>query len=107
MDVEHLVQEFADSVAAQSQAVMKGDAETGNGFARRYIAAFQALRARGNVGRDALVGLLSHERADVRVMAAAYLLRYQHERARAVLVTEGKGMGLTAFSRFAASDALG
>ena len=92
-----LVEEFADCVAAQSDAMAAGDARKGNAYAKRYVAAFKQLRERGDEGRDALAALLTHERADVRVMAAAFLLRHCGERARAVLETEAKGKGLVAF----------
>jgi hypothetical protein len=91
------VNEFARSVAAQSEAIAMGDATIGNGFAKRYIAAFEKLRDHGDAGRDALAALLSHPRADVRVMAAAFLLRHCEARARAVLESEATGEGLTAF----------
>ena len=97
MDVAELVKEFADCVAAQSEAIAKADPITGNRFAKRYIAAFEELRAHGNLGRDALADLLDDNRPDVRVMAAACLLRHSGDRARAVLEAEAKGNGLAAF----------
>ena len=96
MKLEELVQEFADCVAAQNQAIEKSDPNLGNKFAKRYISAFEKLRARGNDGREALAVLLTDNRADVRVMAAAYLLRYKTDQARAVLETEAKGKGFVA-----------
>jgi hypothetical protein len=92
-----LVDEFAHGVARQSEALAKGEAVTGNGYAARYIAAFEKLRDRGDAGKDALSALLSDSRADVRVMAAAYLLRHCEARARAVLEAEAKGKGMIAF----------
>jgi hypothetical protein len=92
-----LVDEFAHCVAAQGQAIAKGDAASGNTFAKRYVAAFQMLRLHGDCGRDALAVLLSDPRADVRVMAAAFLLRHCEAKARAVLETEVMGGGMAAF----------
>jgi hypothetical protein len=97
MNLDVLVQEFANSVAAQAEAIAEGDPKTGNKFARRYIAAFSKLRARGDEGRDALASLFQDPRAEVRVMAAAYLLRHCGDKARAVLTAEAEGKGLTAF----------
>jgi hypothetical protein len=103
MTREELVKEFADCVAAQSSAITRGDAETGNVFAARYIRAFHLLRDMGDAGRDALVILFTDDRAEVRITAACYLLRHSGERARQVLEKEAAGRGLTAFS---ASQAL-
>jgi hypothetical protein len=92
-----LVEEFARHVAAQSDAILQGDARTGNKHAGRYIAAFKKLRAAGDVGRDALAALLTHPRMDVRVSAAACLLRYRTDDAKAVLMAAARGEGLAAF----------
>jgi hypothetical protein len=75
----------------------KSDPNLGNKFAKRYIGAFEKLRACGDEGREALAVLLADSRADVRVMTAAYLLRYKTDQAQAVLEREAKGRGFTAF----------
>ncbi len=103
MKYEALVKKFADAVVAQNEAIENGDAATGNKCAKQYISAFEKLRSHGNAGREELAVLLAHERADVRVMAAAFLLRHCHDKARVVLETEAKGKGLVAFG---ASQAL-
>ena len=97
MTLEGLVKKFADAVVAQSEAQKGGDWRTGNKHAKAYIAAFKALRAHGDQGREALSSLLTHERVDVRTTAAAYLLRYCEDRARPVLETAAKGKGVDAF----------
>jgi hypothetical protein len=98
MNLDSLVKEFASCVVHQNEAIFRGDATASNEYARRYIAAFGKLRSSwGDEGRDALATLLVDHRADVRVMAAAYLLRHCKERARAVLEAEAKGSGLIAF----------
>ena len=95
--IEELVEQFAQSVAAQTDSIWRGDAKTGNKHARRYMAAFDKLRAHGDAGRDALSVLLTHSRMDVRVSAAAYLLRYRTAEARAILEEAAKGEGLVPF----------
>jgi hypothetical protein len=97
MNLDELVTEFADCVAAQNEAIANRDPNTGNKYAKRYIAAFEKLRRQGDSGRNALATLLSDSRPDVRVMAAAYLLRHSGNRARAVLEAEAKGTGIVAF----------
>ncbi|NVJ27398.1 MULTISPECIES: DUF2019 domain-containing protein [Myxococcus] len=97
MKLERLVEQFALNVAAQTDAIFQGDAKTGNKHARKYGAAVDKLLAHGNAGRDALLVLLTHERMDVRVTAAAHLLRYRTAEAKAVLDEAAKGKGLVPF----------
>jgi len=96
-DLGQLVKDFGDCVAAQSASIARGDPAAGNAFAKRYLRAFEMLRERGDGGRDALAALFADPRADVRVMAAAFLLRHCGQRARAVLEQEARGKGLAAF----------
>lgn len=95
--MEKLVEAFAQHVEAQTEAIWRGDAKTGNKHADRYIAALMKLRAHGDAGRDALATLLSHPRMDVRTTAAAVLLRYKTKEAKAVLEEAAKGKGLIPF----------
>ncbi|MBN9688419.1 MULTISPECIES: DUF2019 domain-containing protein [unclassified Corallococcus] len=97
MRFDTLVRLFADNVAAQTDAIWQGDAKAGNRHAKKYISAFEQLRALGNTGREALTVLFSHPRMDVRVMAAAYLLRYRTHEAREVLMEAARGEGLVPF----------
>ncbi len=93
--LQRLVSEFAESVIRQTEEIGRGDAETGNKHAKRYIKAFQQLRELGDTGRDALASLFDDERADVRAMAAAFLLRYETNESMRVLrevATSGKGL---------------
>ncbi len=101
--IEKLVQQFADGVIAQTDAIGRGDSKCGNEHAQRYIRAFAALQSLGDRGRDALVPLMREGRADVRGMAAAFLLRYRTSEARAVLQELASGKG---FAAFGASEAL-
>lgn len=103
MDPSALVAQFAEDVEQQTEAIKRGDYRTGNRHAKRYIAAFGKLREFGDPGRDALCALLTHERPDVRVTAAAYLLRYRTTDAIEVLREAAKGSGLIAFE---ASEAI-
>jgi hypothetical protein len=92
-----MVSKFADLVIAESEAAMRGDVDAATRYVADYVAAFKTLRLHGDTGRAALSVLLGHARADVRTTAAAFLLRYCHERARAVLESEAKGEDLLAF----------
>lgn len=97
MNPKVLVEVFAEHVAAQSDAIFRGDAKTGNKHARRYLNAVDKLLALGDTGRDALASLLTHPRMDVRVKAAAYLLRYRTAEAKAVLEEAARREGLIPF----------
>lgn len=103
MSFEKLVEAFARHAAAQTDALWRGDAKTGNKHARQVSAAFDKLCAHGNLGRDALAALFTHPRMDVRVKPAAFLLRHKTEEAKAVLKEAAQGEGLVSFS---ASEAL-
>ena len=96
MKLDELVEQFAQNVAAQTDAIQRGNARTGNKHGKQYTAALEELRAQGNAGRDALAVLLRHSRTDVRAMAAAFLLRYRTAEARAVLEAAAKEGGITA-----------
>lgn len=97
MTIEALVDSFAYHTTAQTAAIFRGDAKTGNKHARLCDAAFRKLCAHGNAGRDALAVLLRHPNMDVRTMAATYLLRYRTAEAKAVLEEASRGQGLIAF----------
>jgi hypothetical protein len=96
-DIEKLVAEFSENVAAQTDSIWRGDSKTGNKHAKRYIAAFDRLTAHGDAGRSALAVLFTHPRMDVRVSAAAYLLRYRTAEARAILEEAARGVGMVPF----------
>jgi hypothetical protein len=93
---EKLVADFAHHVEAQTEEIRGGSATRGNQHARRYIAVFDKLCKHGDAGRDALATLFEHPREDVRVMAAAFLLRHRTAEATAVLERAAKGQGLAA-----------
>ncbi|GMT99106.1 hypothetical protein KH5H1_32250 [Corallococcus caeni] len=97
MKLEALVEQFALNVAAQTEATWRSDARSANKHARKYGAAVDKLLAHGDAGRDALLVLLQHERMDVRVMAAAHLLRYRTAEAKAILEEAAKGEGMIPF----------
>jgi len=96
--LEKLVEEFARHVEAQTAAIWRGDAKTGNKHADRCLAAFDKLCAHGDAGRDALAALFVHPNMDVRTTAAAFLLRHRTTEAKAILEEAAKGEGLVAFA---------
>ena len=102
--IDDLVKQFADNVVEQTRHTMTGDSEQGNLCAKKYIAAFESLRAVGDQGRDALARLFDHPRPDVRSMAAAFLLRYRTKEALRVLKAVAKKE--PGFSAFCASEAI-
>ena len=97
-----IVNSFAESVIAQTSAIERGDYATGNKFAKKYLSDFEKIRKMGDEGRTRMLSLLEHERPDVRVMAATFLLRFAKNKAMAVL-EEAKKNGMIAFG---ASEAI-
>lgn len=81
---------FVDSVVKQTQAVWSGDPRKKNREARRCWRSFLQIREFGDAGRDALAELFTHERADVRVTAAAFLLRHKTTEALKLLHEEAQ-----------------
>lgn len=97
MPLEDLVEQFARHVQAETEAGWRGDARAANKHVKKYTAAFEKLRTHGDAGRDALAVLLKHSRMEVRVTAAACLLRHRTSEAKAVLEEAAKGEGMVPF----------
>jgi hypothetical protein len=96
--LDSLVRRFAQAVIDQENATSRFDIEGANMHARRVSAVFDELCKHGDPGRETLTKLFKHESGQVRVTTAAFLLRYAHDRARAVLAAEAKGDGLLALA---------
>jgi hypothetical protein len=62
MELDKLVDDFANSVAQQKRS---RDTKTANQHAAAYLAAFETLRAQGDPGREALARLLEDSRAEL------------------------------------------
>jgi hypothetical protein len=91
-----LCAEFAEAVRAQARCICQGDARTGNRHARIYIAAARELLTGGDAALDEFARLLSDPSDDVRVAAAAYLLRDRTELAVSTLRPIAKKQGIVA-----------
>ncbi|MBZ4333579.1 DUF2019 domain-containing protein [Corallococcus sp. AS-1-12] len=90
------------------QHVGQGFTEPGHLFSSAVaIQAFKELRAQGDAGREALMSLFTHQRADVRVAAASFLLRYRTAEAKAVLAEVAQRKGFFAFEAGQALKTLG
>ncbi len=96
-DIPRLVKQFADNVAAQTEAIYRANSKLGNRHAKKYASAFQLLRSFGDDGRDALASLFTDPRPDARVAAAAFLLRHRTDEALSVLEEESGKPGLISF----------
>src|SRR5262245_54679467 len=82
--VSYWVSVFRENVIAQTDAIWN-QGRSGNAYASKRTRAWVKTREHGNAGRDAFAILMTDLRPDVRVMAAAYMLRYRHEEAMQVL----------------------
>ncbi|WP_408890216.1 DUF2019 domain-containing protein [Myxococcus faecalis] len=98
MSLEKLVEAFAQHTAAQTDSIGRGDSQAANKHAKKVNATFDKLCAHGTPGRDALSVLFTHPRMDVRVKAAAFLLRHRTEEATTVLKEAAQSEGLASFS---------
>ena len=94
-EIARLVSVFRENTIAQTDAIWN-HGRPGNAFATKSSRAFQKLvQQYGDAGRDAFAILMTDLRPDVRVTAAAYLLRYRHKEAMQVLrqgASQLKGM---------------
>jgi hypothetical protein len=97
MTLEVLVRQFAENVAAQTDAIFQPGTDPEDRHGDLYIQAFKELRAHGDAGRAALATLFTHQRVDVRVAAASFLLRYRTTEAKAILEEIAKRKGFFAF----------
>ncbi len=87
---------FVAGVVQQNAYIARGDARQGNREAKKYVAAARALLAGGKGEVDRFATLLTHDHNDVRVMAAAFLLKERTEEAVAALRPLAKGSGIAA-----------
>ena len=95
MKLEKLVEKFATTLSSQTDAILRGDSRAAQRFGNQHIETFKKILRYGDVGREALVFLFRHPRPDVRVGAAACLLRYRTVEALAVLRPLAEGNGLS------------
>jgi len=95
-EIARLVSVFRENVIRQTDTIWN-EGRSGNAFARKSIRAFEKLREHGNAGRDAFAILMTDLRPDVRVAAAAYMLRYRHEEAMEVLRQAAARDGMVGF----------
>lgn len=82
-EMSRLVAVFAESIIRQDRSAT---APEGNRHADVCLAAFKQLTQRfGDRGREELASLFTHSWPRVRVLAAAFLLRYKHAEAMQLL----------------------
>lgn len=84
-----LAREFAREVEATTEATRCGDSSGAYRRSKRVVTVGRRLLAEfGDVGADALIALLTHDRRDVRIEAASQLLGHRTEAAVDVLEKE-------------------
>jgi len=94
-DMSRLVEAFAKSIVKRDRSET---APEGNRHAETCLAAFEQLTQRfGDRGREALARLFTHSWPRVRVVAAAFLLRYKHAEAMQLLEEMSKEPGMIGF----------
>lgn len=96
--IDIIISYFEKNIIAQSECIKNGDHQNSNKHGKKYIKAFEEIRKRGDEAREKLSWLLTHEREDVQVMTAAYLLRFKTAASMAVLQRISKeDIGLVSF----------
>lgn len=80
-----LVQEYAEAVIKQEECIFQGNVRKGNQFARRYIQIANELLSGGEEVISVFAELLQHPDPNVRVNAAASLLKARTAEAVATL----------------------
>ena len=84
-EMQSLVDEFAYHLIKQDECISNLDSKTGNQHALQRNGCFMRLIEWGDEGRECLAQLLEYENPSVRCTAVAFLLRYKHDEAMAVL----------------------
>jgi hypothetical protein len=87
---------FASAVIEQGECIARGDHRGGNREAKKYVSAARTLLADGSPTIDRFCKLLDHDHDDVRVMAAAFLLKERTKEAVATLRQVARNDGLAA-----------
>lgn len=73
--VQNAIDKYVKFAAIHGECTESGDYKQGNKAHDILLKALSKLRASGDQGRQALVALLQHENASVRLWAASHLLK--------------------------------
>lgn len=93
LDTEALVQKYALHAASHRRATEDGDHRSANREHDRLAAVYREIRGRGTVAQEALLPLLTHSDASVRVWAAAHSLEFRPGVAEATLIELAESAG--------------
>ncbi len=95
--VEDAIEKYIKFAAIHGECTESGDYKQGNKAHDKVLKALSQLRAAGDQGRQALVALLQHENASVRLWAATHLLKTDPAIAIEKLKEIAVGQGMIAF----------
>lgn len=73
--VEDAIEKYIKCAAIHGECTESGDFKQGNKAHDKLLKALSQIRAAGDLGRQALVALLQHENASVRLWSATHLLK--------------------------------
>ncbi len=93
-----LAEELAHSAIEQDEAILAGDIQASRRYGNRLVSRWQRIQRLGDAAKEELSKFLDHPNASARLAAAAFLLKFKHDEAMAVLRDLAKGEGLVSFS---------
>ena len=89
--IDELRAMYEEAAARHGQASTEGNHRVANAQYKRIVAAWKALRAKGEEGRTRLVQLMGSSNPHVRVWAASHVLEFDPRSAEAELEQLAKG----------------
>ncbi|MFS1511741.1 hypothetical protein VQL36_04790 [Chengkuizengella sp. SCS-71B] len=97
--LDDIIKKYVNSTIIHGKESEEGNYKLANKHYKLRSKFFEQIKGHGELGRQELIKLLSHENGHVRVGAAFHVLSFNPDLARNVLkksVTEPKGVGFKA-----------
>lgn len=92
-----LVTDLIDAAIKQDEATITGDGKDARKYGKQIIRTWDAIIEIGESAKEDLSSHLWHPHPSARLRIAAFLLKYKHNEAMAVLRDLAKGEGLVSF----------
>jgi hypothetical protein len=98
-DLGQYISVSVENVVLQNKCINDNNPKAGNKAAKKYIEAFKSIvNNYGDVGRESLSKELQNKDDNVKLMTAAFLLRYKHNESMRILNELVKQDNLLGFS---------
>lgn len=96
--IEKLVAVLVDAAIRGDEAVMAGDGKQARKYGRILVKKWESICEVGDAAKEVLAQHLHHPNPSARSAVAAFLLKFKHEEAMAVLKELAEGEGLVPFA---------